>query len=165
NNISNDGSAPGTNPLINKTVTFVNSSASNYLLSPSDTVALDAGATLSADSSLAFATDIAGLSRPQGAAWDIGASEAMASTSDPTEMLTLSFSNVYSAGFTAKATFNGDNNANNSATVYYCDATSTPSCDPLNGSSGAMTRSTGQFIYYAGNLVNPTDSYNVEVIA
>ncbi len=84
--------------------------------------------------------------------------------SNATKLLTLSFSGVTLTSFTATASFAGDLNSSNSATIYYCDATLTPSCTPTSGTSAAMTRSAGQFNYSAASL-NSGDTYNVEVVA
>lgn len=77
-NLSGDGTAPGTNSRINKTVTFAAAASKNFKLSSSDTEAKDFGLDLSADAQLPFSDDILGTSRPQGSAWDMGAHEAAA---------------------------------------------------------------------------------------
>ncbi len=74
NNISQDASSPNA-ALQNKTAVFANAAGNDFHLAPSDTVAIDAGADLSADSKLAFNTDIDAQTRPTGIAWDIGADE------------------------------------------------------------------------------------------
>ena len=76
-NLSGDTTAPGTNSRTSKTVTFVAAGSDNFLLSPSDTEAKDFGKDLSGDANLAFSDDIIGTARPQGASWDMGASEAV----------------------------------------------------------------------------------------
>src|SRR6202012_1796238 len=83
-----------------------------------------------------------------------------------TEMTTLAFSSITSSGFLATANFVGDHNANATATIYYCDNTSTPGCNPLTGTSASMTHGATSFTYTASSLTNSgTDTYNVEVIA
>ena len=164
NNIASDTTAPGSNALNSKTVTFVNPSAGDYRLSPSDAIALNAGVDLSSDPNLAFNTDIDNIPRPQGPAWDIGASELLSSSSNATELLALTFPTVTLTSFSAQMTFQGDADANNTGTIYYCDATVTPGCDPfVFGISAPMTRAGGQFTYSATGLTSG-DTYNVEVI-
>ncbi|MFC2091238.1 fibronectin type III domain-containing protein [Elusimicrobiota bacterium] len=57
------------------TVTFVNAQDDDFHLSSIDEVAVDSGTVLSTDPNLSFIYDIDGDTRPQGAAWDIGADE------------------------------------------------------------------------------------------
>jgi hypothetical protein len=75
-NISEDTTAPGTNVKISTVVTFENEAGNVFRLSNTDTEARNTGADLSADGDMAFAVDIIGTSRPQGASWDRGAHEA-----------------------------------------------------------------------------------------
>jgi hypothetical protein len=78
-NLSSDATAPAYGTYYrNATVEFVDETNDDYRLAPTDTSAKDAGADLSADSNLAFSTDILGNTRPAGGAWDIGAHEAPA---------------------------------------------------------------------------------------
>jgi hypothetical protein len=75
-NISSDNTAPGTHSKKTATVSFIDTANGDFHLSPSDTVAKNAGAVLSADPYLAFNTDIDGDTRPQETGkWDIGADE------------------------------------------------------------------------------------------
>src|SRR6185437_13561503 len=97
--------------------------------------------------------------RPQGVAWCIGASEAVPPTANSTEMDALNLSGS-GTQFIATATFTGDNDANNSAVVYYCNNTVSPGCSPLtSGSSMAMSRSGGQFTATVTGLVT-SDVYS-----
>jgi len=81
NNISSDGTAPGTNSQTTTTVSFIDETNDDFHLSPSDTAAKDAGVALwnpgsgsgAGFASTTFSTDIDGTSR--GNAWDIGADE------------------------------------------------------------------------------------------
>ncbi|HLN18807.1 MAG TPA: hypothetical protein VK255_01390, partial [Patescibacteria group bacterium] len=74
NNLSNRASnAPGQNPQDSKTVSFVDSANKDFHLATSDTAAKNSGADLSADTNLAFSTDIDGETRKE--RWDIGADE------------------------------------------------------------------------------------------
>ncbi|KKP84865.1 MAG: MSHA biogenesis protein MshQ, partial [Candidatus Moranbacteria bacterium GW2011_GWF2_35_54] len=75
NNISSDGTAPGTNSKISQTVQFVDTANGDLHLSPTDTAARNAGADLSADANLPVITDIDGEERKT---FDIGADEAVA---------------------------------------------------------------------------------------
>ncbi len=76
NNISSDGTAPGTNSKTSTTVQFVDAVNEDFHLSLDDTAARNAGADLSADSNLPFNTDIDGQARLAGV-WDIGADETL----------------------------------------------------------------------------------------
>ncbi len=75
NNISSDGSAPGTNSKSSTIVKFLDAQNNDFHLDPTDTVARNAGKELSSKalelSSLAY--DIDGTAR--GSSWDIGADE------------------------------------------------------------------------------------------
>nr|MBS3809774.1 hypothetical protein [Desulfobacterales bacterium] len=76
-NISSDTTAPGSNSLINQDPydLFVDPDSGDYSLK-SGSNAIDAGTDLSAEMD---SVDIAGTSRPQGSAWDIGAFEYVSS--------------------------------------------------------------------------------------
>lgn len=73
-NISEDTSSPDAS-YRSKAVTFADEAGHDYRLSSSDSNARDQGDDLSADSSYAFSTDVAGTSRPVNSVWDIGAWE------------------------------------------------------------------------------------------
>jgi len=75
NSASGDGTsaAYGAGNKINQTFAFVDEGNNNYHLSSNDIAARDAGTDLSADTSLAFTTDIEGETRS--GSWDIGADE------------------------------------------------------------------------------------------
>ncbi len=76
-NISGDSYTPGgSHSKPNTMVSFVDAAGLNFHLAPSDTAAKDAGMDLSADTNLAFNTDINGQVRPVGGTWDIGPFEA-----------------------------------------------------------------------------------------
>ena len=95
NNLSMDASSP--NPSFqNKTVSFVDPGNKSFFLSSADTVAIDQGANLSADANISFNTDIAKNTRPQGAAWDIGANEYAAS--NPNSLPPVTYTITASAG-------------------------------------------------------------------
>lgn len=75
-NLSDDTSTTGgANDVASATVSFLNTSSSNFLLSALDTQAKGVGANLSADSTLSFSTDVRGQTRS--GTWDIGASNAL----------------------------------------------------------------------------------------
>jgi hypothetical protein len=59
-----------------QTFTFIDRPSGDYHLDPADAGAKDYGLDLSADPDLAFSDDIDGQTRPEGAAWDIGADES-----------------------------------------------------------------------------------------
>ncbi len=75
NNLSSDGTAPGSYSLTNTSVTFVDEANDDFRLMPEDTGAKNIGANLSSDATSSFATDIEGQARYDGL-WDIGADEA-----------------------------------------------------------------------------------------
>jgi hypothetical protein len=75
-NISQDATAPGTNPK-QGAVTFVNVGSYDFHLSGSDTVANGYGGNLTADSLYAISVDIDNQTRPATAAWCCGADELL----------------------------------------------------------------------------------------
>lgn len=84
-NLSSD--ATGTSGDTAKNPTYVNEAGRDFTLSSASTDAKDAGTDLSADGDYAFSTDIKGTTRPQGASWDIGASEAISSSTSAVTIL------------------------------------------------------------------------------
>jgi len=78
NNLSgpSQADAPGSSPRNAATVSFINTSGTNFHLSASDTGARDYGVDLSGDKYLPFTTDIDGQTRT--GSWDIGADEYVA---------------------------------------------------------------------------------------
>jgi hypothetical protein len=78
NNLSGDGTAPGSNARRNAAVVFVDAANRDLHLSSADNAAREHGADLSADAYLPFSTDIDGQPRPlpPGGTWDIGADES-----------------------------------------------------------------------------------------
>ena len=62
NNLDDDGTAPGSNPQNNKTLTFANKGANNYALAVGD-AASETGADLSGDADLPITKDIKGTLR------------------------------------------------------------------------------------------------------
>ena len=73
NNLSSDGTAPGSNAVMNATLSFVDEANDDFHLAPDDTVARNAGVNLSADPYLNFSDDIDGQQRS--GQWSIGADE------------------------------------------------------------------------------------------
>ncbi|MCK5616969.1 hypothetical protein KAR91_84690, partial [Candidatus Pacearchaeota archaeon] len=73
-----DDTTGGANDQHTTTVTFRDPDNDDFRLSGADTSAYNAGTDLSADTNLAFSTDIQGEARPAGA-WDIGADERISS--------------------------------------------------------------------------------------
>lgn len=78
-NISKDATSPDA-AFRNKTINFIDPSNGDLHLNGGDADAIDAGTNLNpdADGELSFDDDVEGKSRPQGAAWDIGADEKTA---------------------------------------------------------------------------------------
>jgi Calx-beta domain len=70
---------------------------------------------------------------------------------------------VNSAGFSATATFTGDNNSNSSAMIFYCDNTASPGCVATSGSSTSMTRGTGVYTASVSSLTS-THQYSLAVV-
>lgn len=76
NNISDDGTAPGSNSKTNTTALFIDKANGNLCLKAEDTVARDAGLNLSTNAALSFSNDIRGKARPKSTgAWNVGACE------------------------------------------------------------------------------------------
>jgi len=77
-NCTSDNSAPGSNSIKNKTAYDVFADTTQATLDlhlKTNSVCIDSGTDLSADSDLPFNTDVEGDTRPQGDAWDMGADE------------------------------------------------------------------------------------------
>ncbi len=102
-NLSSDGTAYGTSPILNATLTFEDSANQDYRLVVGDTDAIGAATDLSADSIFAFNYDAAGNTR---SSWDIGAHEyqGVGDTTPPTFSVAPAVSSVTSTGGTATAT-------------------------------------------------------------
>jgi hypothetical protein len=66
------GPAPGANSEAGVTPTVESRSGADFRPTDADTVVVDQGVDLSTDTDLAVTVDIAGVSRPQGSAYDIG---------------------------------------------------------------------------------------------
>lgn len=88
-NASTEADAVGTHARNSQTFTYVNTGTGDFHLTSSDAGARDFGVDLSADSIYAFAVDFDNVSRPQGSAWDIGATEAAASGFDAALMAAM----------------------------------------------------------------------------
>ena len=139
-NISSDDTAPGAHSKINTNVSFVSTSTDDFHLSPSDTSAKDAGTDLSADSNLAFTTDIDGDSRPSGSAWDIGADEELSVYFDSTSSSGLESSTSVSLPIKISSSYSSDITVN-----YTLTGTATGSgTDYTDLGSGSVTIPAGQ---------------------
>jgi len=75
-NISNDSTAPGTNPSVNATVLFEDAASDDFHLDLADAVARGAGTDLSSNVVLAFSGDVDGANRAT--PWDVGADQTPA---------------------------------------------------------------------------------------
>ena len=64
---------------------------------------------------------------------------------NPITVSNFATSSISDTGFTASIDFSGDDNANAAATLYYCNATDSPGCDPEGGSSAVMSRNGSGF--------------------
>ncbi len=168
-NATDTGTATGgANDKINQTFTFTNEAGDDFHLASGDTAAIDAGTDLSADANLSFTTDIDGETRS--GTWDIGADEQSGVT-PPTNSITISSlttSNETTTTFNTAINFTGDDNSNAVTTLYYCNETDSPSCDPTSGTSQTMTRGTGTYTYSTTGLSSPNDAgdtLNIRVVA
>ena len=81
----------------------------------------------------------------------------------------LALSNITASGFNVSVDFTGDSEANSELTVYYCNRTSSSSCDPTTGDSLVMTRGASSFTASITGLSGPNynagDLVAVEVVA
>jgi hypothetical protein len=82
-NVSGDATAPGANSKTNETIAFRDSGSGDWRVDPEDTVVVDAGLDLTADTDNPVTHDIAGVQRPQGSAVDIGPFEIPADEDAP----------------------------------------------------------------------------------
>jgi hypothetical protein len=80
NNASDRADVEGSNQRESQTFTFEDAANGDYRITSADAAARNFGTDLSADATQAFAVDMAGTSRPQGASWDIGPFEVAAAT-------------------------------------------------------------------------------------
>jgi hypothetical protein len=87
--IQNSFSSDSTGTTTSVNPTFVDESARDLRLDPTDTAAKDQGANLTADGDYPISTDIIGTSRPQGSAFDVGAFEVSTAPSGPSLFLKL----------------------------------------------------------------------------
>ncbi len=71
----------GSDPQNDARITFVNANNGDFHLVASDTAAIGQGTNLSADSEIAFSTDIDGQTR--GTSWDVGADQYVQATATP----------------------------------------------------------------------------------
>jgi uncharacterized protein YegP (UPF0339 family) len=153
NNVSSNASNAGSNQINNASVLFADFDGGDYRLLPTDTAAKSAGVDLSADPFFAFNVDIFDQTRT--APWDAGAFKAL--TNDVLVLSSIIASHQTTTSFRATVPFTGDVNANSSATLYYCNQTDTPACDPLLGASIAMTRGASSFTADVTGLSTPND--------
>lgn len=80
----------------------------------------------------------------------------------------ISSSAMTSTGFTINVDFVGDSEVNGSVTLYYCNETDSPGCDPLLGTSLLMSRGVSDFSITVAGLSAPNnegDEINISVIA
>lgn len=72
--------------------------------------------------------------------------------------------NITTNSFDVSMSFSYDNNSNATASLFYCNETVNPGCDPLAGSSIMMTRSGNSFNTSLTSLTNSlVDQYNIQV--
>ncbi len=73
--------------------------------------------------------------------------------------------NITYNSFQVEMRFSNDNNLNASATLYFCNHTSSPSCDPLAGSFKSMTLVSNTFSTSLSSLPNfKEDQYLIQIV-
>lgn len=77
------------------------------------------------------------------------------------EVTTLKISNITTSGFDVELDFDGDENSNSVATLYYCNQTDTPLCAPTGGDSITLSNSANKLTGSVSSLVSPYDSGDV----
>jgi hypothetical protein len=80
------------------------------------------------------------------------------------EISNLTVSSVTSDGFTATIDFSGGT-VSSVHTLFYCNRTAAPACDPLMGLSSVMAKTGLNQIVTLSGLINPTDNYAISVVA
>ncbi|MCU7935448.1 MAG: chitobiase/beta-hexosaminidase C-terminal domain-containing protein [Candidatus Thiodiazotropha sp. (ex Dulcina madagascariensis)] len=165
---SDDTSTGGPNDKTGETVLFADKVNDDFHLASGDISARDAGIDLSSDPSSGpgstFFDDIDGDVRS--GAWDIGADEGDLNT----VINDITVSNLASpycntANCPVSMNFTGDDNLNAATMLYYCNETDSPGCDPVAGTSAAMTRGTGTFTASLDILLPPDNAGDILSIA
>ena len=100
----------------------------------------------------------------------VGTATIMDNDSGANDITIFSFdvSGITNDDFTAQVGFTGDDNTNATVTLYYCNETHNPSCDPLDGENVVMTPGSGVFTTSVANLPYPYaggEQLNLAVVA
>lgn len=82
----------------------------------------------------------------------------------PLSISNLQVSSHSSSGFTASISTRGGSGSSDYV-LYYCNNTISPGCDPLAGSNQSMTKSGSNQVVVLTGLSNPTNDFNVQVVA
>ncbi|MBT4760412.1 MAG: hypothetical protein HOO06_01835 [Bdellovibrionaceae bacterium] len=171
NNISSDAtlstltvSGTNTGNLDSQAMSFKNASEHDYHLKGDDTTAINKGVDLSSDSTLSFANDYKGT--PRSTSWDIGFHEHLVGD-DALTLTSITTLNIGENAFTVRAHITGDDNRDATGTLYYCNHTSVPDCDPLSGSSAVMQYKSEYFESQINDisLGEAFHSINIQVVA
>lgn len=89
--------------------------------------------------------------------WDVGALSSVNGADNDTLISNLSITNVTTTGFDIRVRKRGDNNANGSVSLYYCNKTDDPTCDPIDGTSALMSCAGGYCDVSISSLSSPND--------
>ncbi len=88
--------------------------------------------------------------------------------SNELSIFNLQVNNITHNSFDIEIDYGADLNGNGSATLWYCNSTDTPMCDPLAGSSLLLTKGASSF---TGNIVglsspnDPSDEITISIVA
>lgn len=78
---------------------------------------------------------------------------------------TFDISNVSTSGFDVSLNYANDDNDNSTSTLYYCNQTDTPLCDPTAGDSLSLTKGSSTFTGSVTGLTTPYDSGDVVYVS
>ena len=94
-----------------------------------------------------------------------GSSSSGSSSSNALTGSNLTLIAASSSSFQMSIDYSGDADANGVVTLYYCNQTDSPGCDPLTGSSSALTRGSGKFsgTISVSSPNDPEDTLNIKV--
>ncbi|MEE3079865.1 MAG: hypothetical protein VX341_11050, partial [Bdellovibrionota bacterium] len=77
------------------------------------------------------------------------------STGNSTKVILQNLNLIGVDFFEVELTYEKDDNADNSAKLYFCSETDSPGCNPLNGTSYDMVKGNSKFLYRVQNLTSP----------
>lgn len=92
-------------------------------------------------------------------------SEKTIGDSDKVELLGMVVNNISQSTFEVDVSYSNDINLNSVGTLYFCNETSSPSCDPFSGDSKISLRSKNKFKTFITGLgalgYSPGDVLNI----